>query len=81
MPLLSLLLSHYWLTSQIILHKGEFVAIEESLVHRAENENVFLDLVFFTILPQESCHCVLRSEIIGGSVATNNRFEANRIIE
>ena len=50
MPLLSLLLSHYWLTSQIILHKGEFVAIEESLVHRAENENVFLDLVFFSIV-------------------------------
>ena len=65
MPLLSLLLSHYWLTSQIILHKGEFVAIEESLVHRAENENVSLHLVFFSILPQESCHCVLGSEIIG----------------
>ena len=34
-----------------------------------ENENVFLDLIlFFTISPQESCHCVLKSEIIGGWV-------------
>ena len=63
MPLLSFLLSHYLLTSQIILHQGEFVVIEEP-----ENENVFLNLVFLTILPQESCHCVLRSDIIGGWV-------------
>ena len=55
MPLLSFLLSHYLLTSQIILHQGEFVVIEEP-----ENENVFLNLVFLTILPQESCHCVRR---------------------
>ena len=34
-------------------------------MYRAENENVSLDLVFFSILPQESCHCVLGSEIIG----------------
>ena len=65
MPLLSFLLSHYLLTSQIILHQGKFVGIEEPLVYRAENENVSLDLVFFSIIPQESCHCVLGSEIIG----------------
>ena len=42
---------------------------------------VFLNLLFFTVLPQESCHCVLRSEINGVRVKNEGEVVEDTFVQ